>query len=287
MSAHPDTIKAALDRDIARIQSQMLNHEEDEFINVQKLEGQRVLVHKGNARGVEGVVKTCVWLPSGTRLFGIKLDQPKGTCNGTYKDGTPYFKCKKGYGIYLKLSSFQPAGTPLKDVDGGVAPKADIHGPTASNDHTWDSVTNDHSGTMGNSYRPAYRAGDYDKEYTSVDAESERWKSQLQAVEAEIMAARGVVSGLQEEQRTLKCENIRHNAARIAVVEQKLNVARHELHTLLQKEKALNAQFMALGDRRAAEDHRKYDHSVGALHRQASALTERRYERNLRIIRPR
>ena len=101
----------------------------------QAMVGSTVKVLKGSAKGTKGTIRAALWLPSGDHMFGIELDEPNGLNDGRYKvigitrwrgltfstrrrfspyhcwqDGTPYFSCKKGYGIYLKMDSFIPEG---------------------------------------------------------------------------------------------------------------------------------------------------------------------------------
>ena len=100
----------------------------------QAMVGSQVKVVKGTANGCHGTVRAAIWLPSGDHMFGIELDEPKGTHNGRYKvntlrrrsesanasenvlllallqDGTPYFSCKNNHGIYLKMECFIPVG---------------------------------------------------------------------------------------------------------------------------------------------------------------------------------
>ena len=47
--------------------------------------GTEVRVLKGQAEGCHGVVRVAVWLPSGSHMFGIELDEPKGLNDGRFK----------------------------------------------------------------------------------------------------------------------------------------------------------------------------------------------------------
>jgi len=98
----------------------------------QAMVNSQVKLVKGTAAGCHGVIRAAIWLPSGDHMFGIELDEPKGTHNGRYKveitgaktcsplhrgatqDGTPYFSCKKNHGIYMKMNCFIPVGVTTK-----------------------------------------------------------------------------------------------------------------------------------------------------------------------------
>ena len=54
----------------------------------QAMVGSQVKVVKGTANGCHGTVRAAIWLPSGDHMFGIELDEPKGTHNGRYKVNT-------------------------------------------------------------------------------------------------------------------------------------------------------------------------------------------------------
>jgi len=109
-------------------------------------------------------------------------------------------------------------------------------------------------GTMGSSYVSSYRPGDWQGVYSEAKNESQQWASQVQEL-ANVIHTKKIQ--LDDIKNQLEISKIKHKAKAIARLEGELAQCKAEFLDLKTAEKNLNKYHQALGDLRAAEDHRK------------------------------
>jgi hypothetical protein len=141
----------------------------------------------------------------------------------------------------------------------------------------WDEV----AGTMGSSYVSAYRPGDWQGVYAEAKTESQQWvrglpsdlhaplplrhlpvpqrcpPPQVQQVQEMTNQIHAKVMEIADLRNELDLKKIQHKYKDVAELEDQVMKCKEEVAVLKHNERSLSRYHQALGDLRAAEDHRK------------------------------